>query len=117
MTRYSTWKASTTTQHEYAPAAISIACSTWLSRVGLTNLKMLGDVETVWEEVVGSEVAHHAQPIGIEDDILIVAVDHPSWATELSFCSEQICHSLQLRLESSPARRIRVTIKGQKGLQ
>ncbi len=36
-----------------------------------------------WEEIVGRTVAAHSEPVRLRDSVLLVAVDHPSWATQL----------------------------------
>jgi predicted nucleic acid-binding Zn ribbon protein len=36
-----------------------------------------------WADIVGSETAAHASPLGIEDGVLTVQCDSTAWATEL----------------------------------
>ena len=36
-----------------------------------------------WEEIVGDAVATHCKPVRLRDGVLVVAVDHPNWATQL----------------------------------
>lgn len=37
-----------------------------------------------WEEVVGAQVAAHVRPIRLDDGVLLVEVDEPAWATQVS---------------------------------
>jgi predicted nucleic acid-binding Zn ribbon protein len=38
----------------------------------------------LWSEIVGAEIARHAQPVSLRSGTLIIAVDHPVWLQELS---------------------------------
>ncbi len=49
-----------------------------------------------WAEIAGEEVARHCRPAALSDGILVIHVDHPAWATQLTF---QVC-----RRSSSGAR-------------
>jgi len=37
-----------------------------------------------WPDIVGVDIAKHAQPVSLKNGMLIVAVDHPVWLQELS---------------------------------
>jgi predicted nucleic acid-binding Zn ribbon protein len=36
-----------------------------------------------WEEIVGPAIAAHVRPIRVTDEALVVAADHPAWATQV----------------------------------
>jgi predicted nucleic acid-binding Zn ribbon protein len=36
-----------------------------------------------WEEIVGHALAMHVRPIRVTDEALVVAADHPAWATQV----------------------------------
>ncbi len=36
-----------------------------------------------WPDIVGKDIARHAQPVSLRHRLLIVAVDHPVWLQEL----------------------------------
>jgi predicted nucleic acid-binding Zn ribbon protein len=38
-----------------------------------------------WEEVVGAQIAAHVRPIRLDDKVLLVEVDEPAWATQVTF--------------------------------
>ena len=48
-------------------------------------MTVLTEVFARWEEVVGAEVAAHAEPRSLRDGVLVIAVDQPAWATQLRF--------------------------------
>jgi predicted nucleic acid-binding Zn ribbon protein len=43
-----------------------------------------------WDEAVGVDVAAHARPAALRDGCLVIAVDHPTWATQLRFLEADI---------------------------
>jgi predicted nucleic acid-binding Zn ribbon protein len=43
-----------------------------------------------WAATVGSETAAHAQPIGIEEGVLIVRCDSTAWATQLRRMASEV---------------------------
>jgi predicted nucleic acid-binding Zn ribbon protein len=52
-------------------------------------------VFTRWEEVVGEELAAHLRPVRVDGQALVVAVDHPAWATRARMESGLILARLQ----------------------
>jgi predicted nucleic acid-binding Zn ribbon protein len=36
-----------------------------------------------WEEIVGARLAAHVQPVRATSEALVVAADHPAWATQV----------------------------------
>lgn len=43
-----------------------------------------------WDDIVGAEVALHAEPLGIEEGRLRVQVDGPAWASHLRWAEPEI---------------------------
>ena len=43
-----------------------------------------------WIEIVGPEVAKHAEPSSLRGGVLRVRTDSPAWATEISYLGEEI---------------------------
>ena len=37
-----------------------------------------------WREIVGVDIARHAQPVSLKNGLLVVAIDHPVWLQELA---------------------------------
>ena len=37
-----------------------------------------------WLEIVGADIAKHAQPVSLKNGLLVIAVDHPVWLQELA---------------------------------
>jgi predicted nucleic acid-binding Zn ribbon protein len=43
----------------------------------------LSAVFSRWDEVAGPVLARHVRPLRISGGVLVVAADHPAWATEV----------------------------------
>jgi predicted nucleic acid-binding Zn ribbon protein len=60
----------------------------------LRRLSAMERIERCWETVVGHEVAGHARPLRLTNNVLMVAVDHPTWAAQLRLLSGAIREGL-----------------------
>ena len=52
----------------------------------------------LWNEVVGPQIAAHAQPCGIRDGILEIKVDQPVWMQQLQLLKPKLLARLNERL-------------------
>ena len=50
----------------------------------------VGGVFGRWEEAVGAQVAAHARPVRLDGGVLVVEVDEPAWATQITLLSNTI---------------------------
>jgi predicted nucleic acid-binding Zn ribbon protein len=57
-----------------------------------------------WEELVGPELGAHLRPQRVDGRVLIVAVEHPAWATRARMQSGQIVARLRELGETSVDR-------------
>jgi len=55
-----------------------------MKRLGLEQRLHQAQVFHQWSQIVGAEVAKHAQPVSLKNALLVVAVDHPVWLQELA---------------------------------
>jgi predicted nucleic acid-binding Zn ribbon protein len=97
------------------PAAarrIGESLDAYLSSQGLSRAKSLATLSVSWEEIVGPDVAKHAQPGALKDGELVVIVDHPAWATQLNFLSERLLTALSDCLGGPVIERIKVHVRG-----
>jgi predicted nucleic acid-binding Zn ribbon protein len=78
-------------------------------QLGSTN--ELVEVINLWPSLVGDRMSGHATPIKIEADELIVAVDHPAWATELRLMNSKVTKQLKEKLETTSINRLKVHIQ------
>jgi hypothetical protein len=64
----------------------------------------------VWCEVAGAEVSSHAKGFAMRDTELVVYVDSPAWATELTAMSEHYRIALNAALGKESVGSIRFTV-------
>lgn len=55
-----------------------------MKRLGLEQRLQQSQVFYLWPQIVGADIARHAQPVSLRNGLLVVAVDHPVWLQELS---------------------------------
>jgi predicted nucleic acid-binding Zn ribbon protein len=76
------------------PLPMSDAVETLLRRMGWTEQIEVAGVTARWREVVGDQIADHAEPLGFEDGKLTVRASSTAWATQLTLMSGQIRHRI-----------------------
>jgi predicted nucleic acid-binding Zn ribbon protein len=67
-------------------------------------------VFTRWAELVGAELGEHLRPVRVDGRALVVAVDHPAWATRARMESGQILARLR-ELGDTPIDRLEVVVE------
>jgi predicted nucleic acid-binding Zn ribbon protein len=63
-----------------------------------------------WDEVVGAELGRHVRPLRVDGHALVVAADHPVWATRARLESARILAQVQA-LGQSPVERLDVVVE------
>lgn len=61
-----------------------------------------------WPEIVGSEIAEHARPSGIEDGILFVQCDSNPWATQLRRMASLMLTKIEARYPAAGIDAVKV---------
>ena len=67
-------------------------------------------VFTRWEEVVGAELGGHLRPLRVDGRALVVAADHPAWATRARMASADILSRVRA-LADTPVERLEVVVE------
>lgn len=67
-------------------------------------------VISVWRDVVGASIDEHTRVEGFRGAELLVAVDSPAWATELSFMAEELKSRLNTKMGQDLVSCIRFTV-------
>jgi predicted nucleic acid-binding Zn ribbon protein len=76
-----------------------------LSRLGPAPTPALMEaVFTRWDELVGAELGGHMRPLRVDGHALVVAVEHPVWATRARMESARILTRLKEVGETSIER-------------
>jgi predicted nucleic acid-binding Zn ribbon protein len=82
-----------------------------LGRLGVSpSAPAMEVVFTRWDEVVGPELAAHIRPVRLQDSVLVVGVDHPTWATRARMESGQIISRVR-ELGDTTIERIEVVVQ------
>jgi predicted nucleic acid-binding Zn ribbon protein len=74
--------------------------------------RLVPAIFTVWDELVGPSVAEHARPRSLERGTLVVAVDDPSWATQLRWLEADLLVRMAEVLGPDQVARIEVRVRG-----
>ena len=61
-----------------------------MKKLGLEQRLQQSQVFFLWPNIVGADIARHAQPVSLRNGILVIAVDHPVWLQELSRYHKQL---------------------------
>jgi len=67
------------------PRPVSDSLDGMTRHLGAPRASVLHAVFARWEEVVGSSIAAHAEPVSVRDNVLVIATEEPGWATQLRF--------------------------------
>lgn len=113
------WRPRRPAHRDEAGGSTSIggAVEAFLRSQGHEEAGELGALLSCWDEVAGAEVAAHATPRSLRDGVLVVAVDHPAWATQLAFLSGHLLASLERRLGRPVATSLEVTTRRRRGVE
>lgn len=63
-----------------------------------------------WEALVGDVIAAHCRPAKIVSGVLVIEVDDPAWASELTWLSSDLVRRIQKQLETNEINEISVKL-------
>lgn len=72
------------------PRRIGASLDSLSRTMGLGRSADLGRLFSGWEQIVGTAMAGHVRPVRIDDQVLVVSVDHPAWATQVSLLGDDL---------------------------
>lgn len=81
------------------------------AKLGVGTPKRTGAVLSSWEGVVGPTIGRHARPVTITDEVLVVVVDSPAWATEMRISGRQLLEALERETGMPMPRRLVVQLE------
>ncbi len=68
-----------------------------------------GTVFAQWSEVVGDQIAEHAQPTALRDGVLAVAAESTAWATQLRMVQSQLLAKIASAVGDGVVTSLRIT--------
>jgi predicted nucleic acid-binding Zn ribbon protein len=77
-------------------------------KFGFSDALATGALWRGWTEIVGEDVAAHAEPTSLKDGLLRIRADSPVWATELGYLAEEIRSRINLNAETELVAKIAV---------
>jgi predicted nucleic acid-binding Zn ribbon protein len=95
---------------ERVPRRVGESLDRVASALGVTRATTLTSVFASWPELVGPSVAEHATPRSLRGGTLVVAVDDPSWATQLRWLEADLLRRLEDALGAGQVDRIEVRV-------
>jgi predicted nucleic acid-binding Zn ribbon protein len=92
------------------PVSVGSAAKNLMGRLDTNGGLERARAVAVWCEVAGPEVSSHAKGFAMRDAELVVYVDSPAWATELTAMSEHYRAALNTALGKEMVGSIRFTV-------
>lgn len=77
-----------------------------MQKIGLDQRLRESQIRTHWREIVGTEVARHAQPASLNKGVLIVHIDHPIWHQQLQSHKALVLQKVRARVGEKSVRQI-----------
>ena len=62
-----------------------------------------------WEQVVGEQIAEHAQPTALRDGVLTIAAESTAWATQLRMVQAQVLAKIAAAVGDGVVTALRIT--------
>lgn len=85
-----TWRPLPRRLEEGEPRRLGPSLDSLSRALGVPPASTLATVFTHWEDLVGPALAAHVRPLSMAEGKLVVAADHPSWATEVRWLAPQL---------------------------
>ena len=109
----STWVPSGPPPSERDPRKVSESLDRITRRLGGPSAGAASTVFARWEELVGPDIASHASPVSLRDGVLLLAVDHPTWAAQLRYMTAELLTRIAAATTGGDVREIRLRVTGE----
>jgi predicted nucleic acid-binding Zn ribbon protein len=94
------------------PVHLSEALAALSKRIGIAAPDVLSVVFGRWEELVGSAMAAHVRPLKLQERTLVLAADHPAWATQVRHLAAEIIAKIAAACApAEPPERLEVRVR------
>ena len=85
-----TWRNAEPGPVEREPRPVADSLDRVTRAFGAPRARLLASVFSRWEELVGPEIADHAQPRSLHGGVLVLTADQPAWATQLRYLAPEL---------------------------
>jgi predicted nucleic acid-binding Zn ribbon protein len=96
---------------ERGPRPLDSSLDEVSKRLGLEGSRGIGRIFASWPDAVGPAMAEHVQPIKLDGDVLVVAVDHPAWATQVRRLGDDLLDRVAERADVPRPARLEVRVR------
>lgn len=90
------------------PSPLKSLLGSAATRFGLDDALATGSLWKRWPDVVGNDVAAHAQPTSLRGGVLRIRADSPVWAHEIGYLAEEIKSKANQALGRAAVSEVRV---------
>ncbi|MCL4414211.1 MAG: DUF721 domain-containing protein [Acidimicrobiales bacterium] len=87
-------------RYSSGPVKIGESLSALYEAIGGGGGSWVPAVAAGWEETVGRGMAAHVRLLRVEGSTLVVAVDHPAWATQVRHMEKDILDRVRARAQA-----------------
>ncbi len=91
-----------------SPKRLKDVLGTVTRRLGMEDAANAGELWRRWAEIVGAEIAHHAEPTSLRSGVLRIRTDSPVWATEIGYLTTEIRTRINQKLGKDVVREVKV---------
>ena len=107
----STWRSSRTPRSQQEPVPVADSLTRVTRRWSMADPSALAAVFSHWESLVGAEISDHAKPQSLHGGVLVLEVDHPAWASQLRFMSDELAKTINSATEPGLVESVRVFVR------
>jgi len=100
---------------ERDPSRVGDSLDRLVRHLGGPSSAAVGSLFGHWPELVGEQVAAHADPVSLRDGTLVIAVHDPAWATQLRFLEGEILGRVRAALGGADVDRLEVRVRRPEG--
>lgn len=111
----STWVPSGPSPSEREPRKVSETLDRLAKRLGGPSSGTTATVFSRWEQLVGADIAAHARPVSLRAGVLVLAVDHPAWATQLRYMTADLLTRISESTTGEEVGEIHLRVTGETG--
>lgn len=96
----------------HSPRPITESLDRITRSLGGPPASVLSTIFRRWTEIVGPAVATHAAPVSLHRGTLVVAVDQPAWATQLTYLEGDLKRRIaEVTGAPDAVERVRVSVR------
>lgn len=97
-------------RRDVGPRPVAESLEEAVSRLGEAGPAQLSAVFSRWEDIAGPVLGRHVRPLRISGGVLVLAADHPAWATEVRALSRSLLDRVG-EISGEVPDRVEVTVR------